>query len=84
MKYFYITFRSVTFAQRGERILQRIGLDCTLMRTPKELSQRGCSYCLRIRPGDSMEAVEALKLNQIYFSKVYAVMKDGGVEEIEI
>ena len=84
MKYYYITFRSVTFAQRGERILRRTGLECTLMRTPKELSQRGCGYCLRIRPGDGPEAIELLKLNEVYFSKVYAVQQDGSAEEVEI
>ena len=34
MKFFYITFRSVTYAQRGERTLQKAGLRCTLLRTP--------------------------------------------------
>ncbi|MBP3478347.1 MAG: DUF3343 domain-containing protein, partial [Oscillospiraceae bacterium] len=42
MKYYYITFRSVTFAQKAERALKRAGMDCTMQRTPRELSQRGC------------------------------------------
>ena len=30
----YITFRSVTVAQRGERLLRSGGIDCVLQRTP--------------------------------------------------
>ena len=33
-----ITFRSVTYAQRGERSLTRRGIGCTVMRTPKSVS----------------------------------------------
>ena len=35
MKFYYITFRSVTYAQRGEQILHKEGIRCTLLRTPK-------------------------------------------------
>ena len=31
----YITFRSVTVAQRGERLLRSGGIDCVLQRTPR-------------------------------------------------
>ena len=34
MKFYYLTFRSVTFAQRGEKLLQKSGIRCTLLRTP--------------------------------------------------
>ena len=44
-----ITFRSVTLAQKGERALKQAEIFCSLQRTPKMLSERGCGYCLRIR-----------------------------------
>ena len=76
-----ITFRSVTFAQKGERQLKKAGITCTMQRTPKELSERGCGYCLRIPGRDAMAAVGLLKDNQISFGKVYALTESGSPEE---
>ena len=76
-----ITFRSVTFAQKGERQLKKAGITCTMQRTPKELSERGCGYCLRIPGRDAMEAVGILREKQISFGKVYALMEGGSPEE---
>ena len=39
-----ITFRSVTPAQRGEAILKREGINCTLQRTPRSMQEKGCGY----------------------------------------
>ena len=76
-----ITFRSVTHAQRGERALNRVGLDCMLRRTPRELSQRGCGYCLAIRGRDAVAAVEVLREQEVPFGKVYARTGGGVMEE---
>ncbi len=83
MERFLITFRSVTFAQRGERVLQRMGIDCQIQRTPRALANRGCGYCLRIRSRDALAAVELLRGRGIDFGKVYAV-NDGKMEEREL
>ena len=71
MKYGFITFRSVTVAQRGERVMQRAGVDCTLQRTPKWMAERGCSYCLRLRQRDLEMAETLLRDANVPVSKVY-------------
>ena len=76
-----ITFRSVTFAQKGERQLKRAGITCTMQRTPKELSERGCGYCLRISGQNALAAVEILREKQVAFGKVYALTEGGRPEE---
>ena len=81
MKYFYITFRSVTFAQRGEQVLDGGGIRCTLQRTPKWMEERGCGYCLRLWTRDVDQAVELLKKNRVPYRKIYAQREDGGLEE---
>ena len=81
MKYdWLITFRSVTFAQKGERRLKGAGIECLLQRTPRELSDRGCGYCLRLRGKDAAAAVNLLRENQLGFGKVYA-LSSGYPEE---
>ena len=84
MKQSYITFRSVTFAQKAERILKKAGLDCTIQRTPKELSQRGCGYCLGLRPGQVIQAAKLLEAEKVEYGKLYTVSFEGRYEEIHL
>ncbi len=78
----YITFRSVTVAQRAERLLKGGGIDCQLQRTPRWMEERGCGYCLRIRPTQVAESLNRLKAGGIPYSKVYTHRENGGVEEV--
>ena len=80
----YITFRSVTYAQRGEVLMKRAGVDCTLRRTPKALADRGCGYSLRIRARDALAAVSLLRENSVSFGKVFSVRADGKAEEMAV
>lgn len=83
MKFYYITFRSVTFAQRGERVLQQEGIRCTLLRTPKWMEQRGCGYSLRLWTSDVRPALQVLHREQVALRKVYIQGRDGQLEEWE-
>lgn len=76
-----ITFRSVTFAQRGERLLRSRNIPCAMQRTPKKLTERGCGYCLRLRGTDTPKAVEFLRGERLPFERIYALMDDGNTEE---
>ena len=84
MKFYYITFRSVTFAQRGEALMKRAGITCTLRRTPRDLADRGCGYSLRIRDTDAPVAVELLREHSVSFGKLYAIDADGRAEERQL
>lgn len=81
MKFFYITFRSVTYAQRGEQVLMKAGHRCILLRTPKWMEQQGCGYCLRLWTQDVRPALEALRTAQVPLRKVYIQARDGQLEE---
>ena len=84
MKFYYITFRSVTHAQRGEQLLKSQGIRCHLLRTPKWMEQRGCGYCLRVRPGDALKALEVLRRAGAPYSKLYAQTDSGKMEELPV
>ena len=81
MRMIFITFRSVTPAQRGQRLLQQAGIECALLRTPRWMEERGCGYCLRLHQESLHRAVGALQQNKLPFSKVYAGT-DNGAEEL--
>ncbi len=81
MKFYYITFRSVTFAQRGERVLSAEGIRCTLLRTPRWMEAQGCGYCLRLWTEDVGPALRLLRSKQVPLRKVYIQGTDGQLEE---
>ena len=78
----FITFRSVTPAQRGEAVLRKAGLRCALQRTPKWMEEQGCGYCLRLRQEEAPEAVNLLREAQVGFRKVYLQREKGNTEEL--
>ena len=81
MKHYHITFRSVTYAQRGEAVLNRAGIRCTLLRTPRWMEEQGCGYCLRIQVQDPTAAITLLQQQGIPMRKVYLQNGDGGLEQ---
>ena len=84
MNVYYITFRSVTFAQRGEEILRRGGISSVLQRTPRWREEQGCGYCLRLRTDDVQTGATLLRGSRIPFRKIYLQQPEGNVEELAV
>ena len=82
MGYAYITFRSVTHAQRGEGILSGAGIRCAMQRTPRWMEEQGCGYCLRLRRQELERARELMMKNGVRFRKIYGVDDRGGLVEV--
>ncbi len=81
MKVYYITFRSITFAQRGEGALRMKGIGCSLQRTPRWMEEQGCGYCLQLRMKHVEDAVAVLRASRIPFRRVYVRRENGEVGE---
>ena len=81
---YLITFRSVTYAQRGERLLNRAGERCSLKRTPRWMEEQGCGYSLRLQTDNIERAVTLLRGEQLPMRKVYLRREDGSLEEITV
>ena len=81
MGYAYITFRSVTHAQRGERILSGTGIRCAMQRTLRWMEEQGCGYCLRLRQQELVGARELLANNGVQFRRSYRVDDRGELVE---
>lgn len=81
---YYITFRSVTFAQRAERLLQKQNLRAGVMRTPRWMEEQGCGYALKLWTQDISAVVVLLRENQILLRRVYRQQEDGNLEEITL
>ena len=84
MEWYYLTFRSITPAQRGERLLKRKGIAVSLMRAVRQISAEGCGYSLRIRPQHAGEVVELFRQNEIPFRKLFLQSASGEIKELEL
>lgn len=84
MGLYYITFRSVTFAQRGEKLLQQKNIRVNLMRTPRWMEEQGCGYALKLWTGEISGIVHLLRENRIQLRKVYVQREDGAMEEARL
>ena len=82
MKTFFLTFRTITQAQRAERIYGRAQISCILRRTPRWMEERGCGYGVEVKCPDLGAALEILRREKIPFRKSYLLHGDGLVEEL--
>ena len=82
MDVYFITFRSVTLAQRGEGVLRKAGIGCQLLRTPRWMEEQGCGYCLRFRREEMDSVLKILREAKVGYRKVYRQRNDGNVEEL--
>lgn len=78
----FVTFRSITYAQRGQGVLGKAGITAGFGRTPRWMEEKGCGYSLRVPRGRIQEAATLLRDNGVPFSKIYCAGQDGTMEEL--
>lgn len=84
MKLYYITFRSVTHAQRAEKLLSAKDLRCSLQRTPRWMEAQGCGYALRVWAKEPETAVQLLRTHNIPMRRLYLQEPGGELEEMSL
>ena len=83
MEHYLIIARSVTYAQRMQRALARSGIRSRIFRAPRDLTDRGCAYAVRLRPGVLEQALSCLKSAGITPLAVYHHTQEGYREAAE-
>ena len=79
MRYLF-TCRSLTYAQRASRLLEHSGIFNSIVKSPAEISDRGCGYSVSVNGKNGRKAAEILKNNNI-FRKVYLQTEDMNYRE---
>ena len=77
MEHYLIIARSVTYAQRMQRALARSGIRSRIFRAPRDLTDRGCAYAVRLRPGTLEAALTCLLAAGIKPLAVYHHTREG-------
>ncbi len=84
MPYYLLLSRSITHAQRMSRTLERAGITVRFFRPPMGLTDRGCSYAVRIGERDLPPALERLRSDGLAPMRAFFAGSDGSFSEITI
>ena len=79
---FLLMYRSLTYAQRSVRTLERAGITGTLTRVPKTVSRRGCGYGIIVAPRNRSRALTLLEAVGLSPERVL-VRENGTYREAE-
>ncbi len=82
MPYYLLLSRSITHAQRMSAALERAGITARFFRPPMGLTDRGCSYAVKIAPGRIEQALARLRAQGLMPMRAFYVDGDGAPREI--
>lgn len=82
--YYLLLSRSITHAQRMSRTLERAGITARFFRPPMGLTDRGCSYAVRVGEGQLPGALDRLRSEGLAPMRVFYAAGDGSFSEITI
>lgn len=84
MVYYLIICRSLTYAQRTARILERAGISGRIIRAPRSISGDGCSHGVRIAERHLTAALSLLNREGLGAKRVFLQDAGGGYSEVEL
>ncbi len=83
LAYYLLLSRSITHAQRMSASLERMGVNSRIFRPPLGLSDKGCSYALRVNAAHFLAAMKELQASDLLPVRVFYAPGDGAYHEIE-
>ena len=83
MSHYLLMCRSLTYAQRAARMLERYGITAIVTKGPQGLSAEGCAYCVKISERRLADAVQVIRNAGMGPVKIYLSDERGFVREVE-
>ena len=84
MVYYLIVCRSLTYAQRTARVLERAGISGYIMRAPKLISGEGCSHCVKVAERWLAPALKVLNREGLGPKRVFIQNEEGSYSEVTV
>ena len=76
--------RSLTYAQRTARVLERAGMGAQVTRAPKAVAKEGCGYCVRIREQHLSRGLRLLHQEGLGPRQVYLQTDGDSYQEVAL
>ncbi len=84
MVYYLIICRSLTYAQRTAKILEKSGITSYLIRTPKNLVKDGCGHAVKVAQKNLEPALRTLKSTDLYPKHLFITFGDNQYREVNL
>ena len=84
MVYYLIICRSLTYAQRTARALERAGISVYITRTPRAIAAEGCSHAVKVSQRRISEALRVLSRAGMSPQRLFVLEPDGGYREVAL
>ena len=81
---YLMTCRSLTYAQRTAKTLERAGITAIVARTPHDISTEGCGYCVKISEKRLSDALVTLKNADLSPKRIFIMFSDGRFSEVPV
>ena len=82
MPHYLLLSRSITYAQRMCRVLERAGITARYLRPPARLTDRGCGYAVRVSSKDLEAARRLLREEGLEPKRIFYTDGRGAYREI--
>ena len=73
---YLIMCRSLTYAQRASKALEKAGITAIVSKAPHGSSASGCAYCVKVSEKRMTDALRILKINGLGPGKILIQEKD--------
>ncbi len=83
MLHYLLMCRSLTYAQRAARALERIGVTAVITKAPKSVSKQGCGYCVKVSEKNLAKSLTALRDAGLGPSRIFVAAADGSLSEVD-
>ena len=80
--YYLIMCRSLTYAQRVAGTLERAGIPARILRSPAEISPKGCSYSVRVGGRHLSRTLTVLAQKRLPYLGIYVGQRGEGYQEV--
>jgi rhodanese-related sulfurtransferase len=82
--YYLLICRSLTYAQRAAKALERAGITAIVTKVPQLIISDGCGYCVKVSAKHVSNALVALKDAELYPVKIFVLYADGNYGEVSL
>ncbi len=82
MLQYLLMCKSLTYAQRASRLLERSGITAIVTKIPKSAAGSGCNYCIKVSEKRLSSALSILNAAELGPSRVFVQARDGSVSEV--
>lgn len=81
---YLIMCRSLTYAQKAARALERKGIAAGVTKAPKLAAGNGCGYCVSVSYIRGALAAEILRNEALLQGKIFEQSDDGQLREVSL